>query len=321
MPSDTFYGADAQMRIGLMADKDTDPTAWWPLQFIRGTFNPQKDRIDRPRLGAARHNALDPVKPIPGFQRGSFDLVFDADTAQTPRVLRALLGAPATTGASAPYTHVWNSGVKAPQLACIQILTGDTGDKVRIYRGLTLGAISQQVSGDQVQNFDLQISGRYLSQARATDWLSGTLNSFPGEAPCYRAVFRVDGTAASNTLEGSWSWDRQLTDDAFLSAVAELTGLRPGGGTLTGSARFRAVGEAFDDIADADTQFAPDLQLLGTVSGHSITLAHLHALLNKPALEIPGPAILERNISWFGYQTDTEPGARITILNAVASYA
>lgn len=320
MPVDTFYGADCEFRIGHMADKDTDPTAWHKLQFMTMTQGQQRDRKARPKLGAGRHNALDPVKPIPGFFRTSSDLVVDADSRQLPRLLRDLLGAPATTGpVGGLYTHVWNSGVTTPQYAAIQLRTA--ADQVRVWRGLTLGALAISGTGEQVQDYDVQLSLRGLTRERPADWLAGAAEALPVESPMSRAVFRIDGAAATNTLNANWSWDRQLTEDVFLSTTANLSGLRPDGGVLTGSARFRAVAEAFDDIEEADTVFAPDIQMLGVNAGHTIKFEHPHAQFAAAPLEIPGPGLIERTYSWSGHQDATTPGARITIVNDVASYA
>ncbi len=317
MTTDVFYGADCELRIGLMADQDTDPTEWWSLPFITFTPAPQRERIDRPKLGVARHNPLDPVKPIPGFLRLVGDLVVDGDAAHLPVYLFCLLGAPATTGAG-PYTHVFASGAVAPRYAALQLKVG--ADDIRVYRGLTLGAISLQVGAEQTRNFDIQLSLRGLSRDREADWLVGDLEADPAESVIHRTVFRVGGTAAANTLDGSWSWDRQLAEDAFLSTKAELSGLRPGGGLHTGQARFRAVGKSFDILEEDDTVSAFDFQMLGATAGHQIRFEHPNALLAAPPLAINGPALIERTFSWVGHQTDSAPASKITVINATAAY-
>jgi hypothetical protein len=321
MPTDdVFYGADSEMRIGIMADANTDPTAWQTMEFIQATFSPQRERRVRAKLGSPRNNALDPIKPIPGFERLSADIVTDADSRQTPRWLRNLLGAPTTTGPSSGiYTHVFASGSKTAALCAIQVRTGAA--EIRIYRGLTLGALSLQASGEQTRDYDLSYSMRGLSRARAADWLTGTVAAVPAEAPISRTLFRADGVAAANTLDAQWSWDRQLAEDVFLSPTARISGVRPNGGALTGRARFRAVGAAFDTIEEGDTIFAPDLQMLGVVASHEIKLEHPHAQLNAPPLAIGGPGLMERTFDWFGFQDASTPGARITIKNDVASFA
>lgn len=320
MPNDIFYGSESELRLGIMADADTDPTAWHTLEFMSASFAVQRERRPRPKAGSTRHNPLDPIKPRAGFLRISADIVLDADTRQLARWLRDLVGAPATSGpAGSIYTHVWSSGATDVALAAIQVRTAD--DEIRVYRGLTLGAISLQATGEQTQDYDIQLSLRGMSRARVADWLTGTAAAVPTEAPVLRTVFRVDGTAADNTLDASWSWDRGITEDLFLSTTPEVSGLRPGPSALSGRAQFRAVGAAFDDLEEDDTVFAADLQMLGVETGHEIKLEHPQAQLNAPALTIPGAGLVERTVDWFGFQDAADPGARITIKNDVTSYA
>lgn len=321
MPNDLYYGSDASMRIGIMADANTDPTVWWQVEFISASFAPSRDRKARPKLGVQRQNALDPIKPIDGFFRLSGDLVADADVRMLPRLLRCVLGVPTTTGpVLGLYTHTWTSGSKTPALCAVQLRLG-TSAKVRVYRGVTLGALAVQGGGEQVQDYDVQIGLRGLSRARVADWLAGTVNAVPAAAPANRAVFRANGVAASNTLSASWSYDRGLTEDAFLSPKAELSDVRPGPSSLTGSAQFRAVGDAFDDFEEAGDVLAADLQLVGLTTGHEIRFEHPHAQLNAAPLAIAGPAEIERTFAWMGHQDATTAGAQIVVVNDVASYA
>lgn len=317
MTTDVFYGADCELRIGLMADKDTDPTRWWSLPFISFTPAPQRERIDRPKLGAPRHNPLDPIKPIPGFLRLAGDLVVDADAAHLPVYLHCLLGEPVTTGAG-PYTHVFASGSPVPRYAALQLKVG--ASDIRVYRGFTLASLAAQIGAEQTRNFDIQLSLRGLSRGRVTSWLSGDLEADPAESVIHRAVFRRNGTAAENILDGSYSWDRQISEDAFLSTEARLSGVRPGGGLHTGQARFRAVGEAFDILEEEDTVSAFDFRMLGATAGHEIRLEHSNAMLAAAPLAIPGPGLIERTFSWTSHQTASAPASKITVINATATY-
>lgn len=320
MPTDIFYGADAELRIGVMADKDTLPTAWHVAEFMSLTAAPATERRERPKLGVARHNPLDPLKPREGIKRVGLDVVLDADSLGTPRWLRALLGAPATGAAvSGIYPHVWSSGGVTPAYCAIQVRVG-TG-KVYLYRGVTLGALAFSFTGEQTQDFDLQLSLRGLERSREDDWLSGTVTEAPAEAPVYRTVFRVDGVSVSDTLAAAYTWDRQLAEDLFASTTAAVSGLRPNGGVHTGNVRFRAMGETFEDMEEDGTVFAADVQLIGVEVGHEIVLAHPQAMLQPGALEIAGPALIERTWNYVGHQDDDTPAAQITVKNNVTSYA
>lgn len=319
MPNDVFYGADCEVRIGIMADADTDPTAWFNLEFISLTVTPTRDRNPRPKLGRTLNNTLDPVKPVDGFLRIAAELVVDADTRMFPRLLRLCMGAPTTTGASAPYTHVWGSGSKAVNLFAIQVRTA--AGEVRVFRGMIFSALSTDGKGDQVENYDMKFSLKGKSRERVADWLTGTTTALTVAAPGYRMVYLSDDVEASNVLSASWSYDRQLAEDLFLSQTPEVAGNRPNGGAHTGQAQIRAVGAAFDDLEEDGTVFDAKLQVVGLVSGHLITLEHTNCLFNAAPVVVNGPGELERTFAWTGHQTAADPATRITVVNDVASYA
>lgn len=320
MPADVYYGADCEIRVGLMADASTDPIAWFNLEFMSLTVTPTRERKDRPKLGRARHNVLDPIKPVAGFFKLAAELVIDADSRQVPRWLRLGLGAPATTGpTSGIYTHVWSSGSPTPVYFALQVKTAS--NKIRIYRGLTIAAISTQGQGEQTKDYDLSISLRGLTREKVAAFIGGSPDAVPAEATINRAVFKTDSVAASNTLSASWSFDRQLAEDAFLTPTPALAGLRPGGGVHTGQAQFRAVADVFDDMEEGDTVFNATLSMLGVTTGHEINLEHPRALLQAAPLPISGPALIERTVSWVGHQDGTTPASKITVKNDVASYA
>ena len=102
MPDDIWYGSDSEVWVGVMADATTLPTTWEYLPIVRATFTPSKEQRDRPQIGIARENSLDPIKPIEGFKRVSGSIVVDADARRFGRWARMGLGAPATTGRARP---------------------------------------------------------------------------------------------------------------------------------------------------------------------------------------------------------------------------
>jgi hypothetical protein len=233
--NDEFYGADAELRIGLMADAATDPTTWQKLEFMSLTAAASTERRTRAKLGAStRHNPLDPTKPRKGFSRVAMDIVVDGDTLQLPLWLRHTLGAPTTTGpATGIYTHLWASGGKAVQYCAIQVRPDPTS-KVYVYRGLTLDALAVSYTGENTQDFDISIALKGLRRQRVADWLTGTVTAAPAEAPVYRAVHRIDGVAPGNVLQGAWSWNRNVAEEIFASTTAAPVGLRPGRGRPCG---------------------------------------------------------------------------------------
>ena len=322
MPTDLWYGADCETRIGRRANLATAPTAWQAIDFMSVTVNPTQEWRERAKIGnpAARHNALDPIQPRPGFERVAAELVLDADSRNLPLWLRYAMGAPATAAASALYAHTWASGGKTEQYFDLAVKVGTTD--VRVYEALTLAQISANVTGENTQDFDLNLSLRGLRRATPlTAFPAGTVTAAPAEAPMLRCLFEVDDVAADAFLSGSFSYDRQIQEGVFLSATPTVSKLTPNGGSHSGSATFRAIGAAFDAMEVGQTVFEPAFAYLGLVSGHKIRLEHPQALLAPSPMPIQGVGMIERSLNWSPFQSASAPAARIVVTNDVTSYA
>mgnify|MGYP001809753620 CR=1 FL=1 len=319
---DVYYGSDAEVRIGFRADRDTPPEDWFNVEFNTFGVNKQTNKVQRPRLGAARQNRLDPLRPREGIQRFNWSTVIDGDLLMLALWLRAALGAPTTTG-SGPYTHTWASGDRTERYFDIAIRRGS--EKVTWVQACSLGAVSSDFGGDNSQDFDITLSGMARNRTRPADWPAGDVVTVPTPAPAIRAQFLIDGTAVDQVPNGGWTWDRNLQGDFYAAKDAAgdklVNYLRPGPApTHSGRVTYRAHGSDFEDIADVGTEFAAEIRYLGVTAGHSIRFAHPQANMN----DIPddtGVGVFERSLSWSGHQDASDPALRITIVNAVTSYA
>ena len=321
MPADVWYGGDCETRIGRRTNLATAPTVWQACDFMQLTITPTQEWRERAKIGnpAVRANVLDPTRPRKAFFRLTGELVLDLDSRSLPIWLRHSMGAPATAAASALFAHTFASGSKAEQYFDLAVKVG-TND-VRVYEGLTLGQISAQVTGENTQDFNINLSLRGLRRTKLTDFPVSEVTAAPAEAPMLRAMFEVDDVAADNMLSGSFSYDRQLQEGIFLSPTPTVSSNRPNGGAHTGSATFRAIGAVFDVMEEADATFKAAISYLGVVMGHKIKLEHPHALLQPSPLPIQGVGMIERTLNWAPFQAPDAPAARIIITNDVAAYA
>lgn len=324
MPTDVFYGADCEIRIGRRANATTPPiaAAWQAVEFMQLTVNPTQEWRERPKLGVSgkRVNTLDPIKPRKAFFRLTAELVIDMDSRQLPVWLRHAVGAPAAAVANGDlYDHVWSSGGKGEMYFDLQVKVG-TSD-VRVFEGLTLASLGASLAGENTQDFDGNLSLRGLSRRKINAFEGDAPIACPAEAPMLRAQYLVDDVAADNTLSANFSWDRALSEGLFLSATPTISSNRPNAGAgHTMSASFRAIGEAFDDIEVGETVFGAAIQYLGVEEDHLIRLEQPNSMLAPGALPIPGPGMLERTFNSAGHQTSSVAATVITVTNDVAAY-
>lgn len=327
MANDVFYGADCELRLGLMADKDTMPTAWWNLEFNRLAITPNRTMVKRPRIGAARDNKLDPLKARLGLERFTADLVVDGDTLMLGRWLRAFLGAP-TTGAAVGgiYPHVWESGAKTEIYCAIAVRAGT--DKVHVLKAVSLSSMSTQWGGENVQDFDIQTALMAINRTREDDWPSGTVTTVTTPAPILRGGLLINGTAADQVPSAGFTWDRNLQADAYANtgtASRLVNYLRPGSDpSHSGQATVRSFGTVYDVLGDGasndTTDFSAEQRLIGVTTGHMLKLAHPTAQMAQLPLEV-GEGVIERQLSWTGHQVSDGPALTISLLNNVSSYA
>ena len=325
MPNDVFYGADCELRIGVMADKDTMPTVWQKIEFNSLTITPSQTLVQRPRLGAARANSLDGLKSRRGLERVAADLTVDGDTYTLPLLLRCALGAPTSTqeGVTSIYDHVWAPGAKSEIYFALAVRAG--AEKVHVLKAAALSALSTQFGGENVQDFDVQMTLKAISRSRDADWPAGTVTALPTPAPILRGQLLVNAAAADQTTSASFTYDRNLLDDAYLAtstpATKTVSYLRPGPQPVhTGRATVRAFGSAYDDLADAGDTLAAELRLLGVTTDHMVKLAHANAELEQPPLQV-GEGVIERTFNWRGFQASAAGAVAITVVNDVDAYA
>lgn len=324
MPNDIWYGGDCETRIGRRPDLNTAPTSWQAVEFLSLTVNPSQEWRPRNKLGnpGIRKNVLDPTRPRKGFFRLSAELVLDADTRQLAIWLRYAMGSPvASTEVEEDvlYEHAFESGSKAEQYFDLAIKVGDAD--VRIYEGLTLSQISTQFTGENTQDFNINISLAGLRRKKAAAFPAGTVAAAPAEAPVLRAVFRFDNVAADSILSGSFSYGRTLQEGIYLSPTVNVSSLRANGGQHSGTVSYRAIGADFDIREESETPFAASFDLVGVIEHHKISLQHPQALLAPSPLPVDGPGAIERTINWSPYQTASGAAARIVITNDVEQYS
>lgn len=319
MSTDIFFGQGAEVRVGLHPTPTTDPTAWFNLEVVRLSLQPGRDRRDRPLLGVPLHNPLDQRKKVAGLEQVQGELVVPFDTRQLARWLALGWAAPVTTGTGPLYTHSWASGVTTARQFALQLSYG--ASDIRIFRGLTISALSVDGQGEQVEDFDVRLSVRGVRSEDATAWLVGAVTAVPAQAPVRRVTFGVDGVDTARCDSAAWSVDRQVEAEVFLSATPVVSGVRPTDGVGTGSATFRSVGRVYDLLEAGDTAFAARFRGHGRVTNHQVDLGFPVARLAPSPRLVDGPGLVQRTWSFDAEQAATTPVATLAVTNDVVTYA
>lgn len=101
-------GARAQMALAFESVYGMPPTAgdFWKMPFASSGLGSEQPLLTSELLGYGR----DPITPVKDAITSEGDIVIPLDARFLGVWLKALFGEPTTTGASAPYTHTFNSG-------------------------------------------------------------------------------------------------------------------------------------------------------------------------------------------------------------------
>ena len=202
----------ARSYLGI-AKEVTKGTPVAPTDFIPVMANKMKpmDVIGELYDQGARGSLVKDYAYIQGRSNSTYDFggaVF-ADTFGY--VLAGVLGSVATSGASAPYTHVisllnaTSTGADAQPIA--YTLTDFYAANVRAYPGIQFHDMSLKFTADGLLEYD----------AKGTGWLSSSAStptpSFSSvlPTPVWQATVSVGGTTISNVVDGSIDMTRDVT--------------------------------------------------------------------------------------------------------------
>lgn len=313
------FGRDAAMAIGVQADFDTVAAedGYTSIPFYSHSFGRNQKLEDDPVLGEGRGRS--PAEPTQGLPDPGGDLVVPLDLGNAGFYLRALMGAPATTG-EGDFTHIFKPGNAIPAHT-IEILNraGDYSQHV----GLMLDKLALGVA-------------RESGYRRATlSWKHKTENTLAASAagaiaaaitadrmPAFRGALKKDNVKIGETVNASLTLANNLT--AFdVTDQGEPGGYDLGEFAFTGSLTARFTSTALYDAADDGDIFALEFGWVLSAT-KSLLIRAGKVKIEKSSKPISGPQGLQQTYNFRAHydaaEADKAPVVA-TLKNQVASYA
>lgn len=231
--------ASVRSYLGI-AKETTKGTAVAPTDFIPVAKDSLKpvDIIDPLYDTGLRGSNVLNYNYIPGRTRSTFDFggaVF-ADTVGYG--LAGILGAVATTGASAPYTHTISllnsltSGTDTQPLS--YTLTDFNGETVRRYPGCQVSDFSLKFNADGMLEYDVKTTG--WASSTTTDPTPTFSTVLP--TPVWRGTVTIGGSAVATSMEGNIDMKRPVTPIYGVSNTQNPYQVFLGALEVTGSIKF-----------------------------------------------------------------------------------
>lgn len=308
-------GARTQVAFSPETAFRTLPTSGWRTLLVSGITLTHGHEANADEV-VQGHDARMPVR---GPTTAELALRMPLDTAAIGIPLRALLGAPTTTG-TGPYTHTFDPVAPSSPIRTYSIEQFDPD-----------GPVSRRVRGAAATRLQFTVSARGISHA-AMDWIAAAVDI--NTATAASGATALTGTVLSNTLanltlDGS-SAGPVLSADISVEAPREFDYYVDGNAepdAVVLADRYRASARLRARITDTSllnrltNGTETNLQIVWQVSANeSLTVRLPRARCDRASGRTEGPGGLELDLEFVSAAGASLPSVRFILVNGVASY-
>jgi len=276
-------GARAQLLLAKESVYGTPPVSGFVLMpFASTTLGQEQPLIENELLGYGR----DPLPPSRDAITADGQVVIPVDAQGIGHWLTGLLGAPVTTGASAPYTHTFQSG-------------GYTLPSYSIEKGTPEVPRYEMFSGCKVDfmEFQAQRSGQLQATvglvAQGMEADTSTNGGTPSDLTLIRfghfnGAVKRDGVAIGNIVSMSMRYANNLDRIEVIRSDGKIDGADPSIAALTGQIVVRFADTVLhDQAADGDPcelelSWVIDAETSLTLTAHAVYLPQVRNPLDGP---------------------------------------
>lgn len=276
-------GINAILRAGFESTYGTPPagTAFHQVPFVSSAIGEEQALLDDDELGGGREG----FDPVPDVVNNAGDIVVPVDTDAIGVWLKALLGAPTSTG-TGTFTHTFNSGSVAlpslslevgnPEVPSFSTNYGAVANSMRIAMarsGLLNATMSMIAQGEQPHAATSIAAAAALVRGSRFAQAAGQVS--------------MGGSALGNVVSTDFTFSNGLDTVENIRSDGRIDGVDPGKISMTGTLTVRF---ADNTLMDAATSGAPVSINFGWTRGPAsllFTLARVY--LPKPKRPITGP--------------------------------
>ena len=309
------YGANAQLLGKFETVYGTPPSGnYIKFPFVSTDLGSEQGLIASDLLGQGR----DPSQPIRDVIRVEGNVVVPVDLRNFGHWLKALMGAPTTTG-TGPYTHTFASG--AASLPSIALEVGMP--EVPIFfteAGVRVNSAQLTFARSGAANATLNCIAQGETDAGVTGGgtpTTATLTRFNQ----FQASIKKDGVQLGNVTGAQLTYSNNLERIETIRSDGKIDGADPTIAALTGNIEVRFADTTLIDAATDNTPL--ELAFAYTIDADkSLTFTAHEVYLPKPKLAISGPGGVQATFDWQAAKA-TSPARMLTVVlkNDVASYA
>ena len=308
------YGANTQLLGKFETVYGTPPTGnYIKFPFVSSDLGSEQGLIASDLLGQGR----DPSQPIRDVIRVEGNVVVPVDLRNFGHWLKALLGAPTTTG-TGPYTHTFASG--AASLPSIALEVGMLDVPIFFTEaGVRVNSAQLSFSRSGAANATLNCIAQGETDAGVTGGgtpTTATLTRFNQ----FQASIKKDGVQLGNVTGAQLTYSNNLERIETIRSDGKIDGADPTIAGLTGSIDVRFADTTLIDAATNNTPVILEFGYVIDASRSLIFTAH-QVYLPKPKLSITGPGGVQASFNWQAAKPDAGQMLTVTLTNDVEDYA
>ncbi len=264
----------------------------------------------------------DPVEPFDGDTEVSGDIVVPVDCRAFPYWLKLLLGAPVTTGDSAPYTHVFKVSDTTPS-GILQCKFGTDPLSYGLFKGAKVSSMSMSVGGDGELTATFSIAGREATysntdyDANATAVVLKRLNNF-------KAKLKKDGADFAKVTQFDINIDNGLdTSIRTIGGEGMVYDIPEGIMNVSGSMTTLFTGLDLITAAENSTEMSLELKIdVDENNSMTILLPEVQSQYQGPQVEgATGITVEAPFVGYYNNDVTNNSCVVITVKNDVSSYA
>lgn len=287
-------------------------------------------------LAASRNNvqpntiSSDRSRPRPGA--GNYDISGNLNVELAPETvgffLRHVLGAPTTTGASAPYTHTFRPTALPTGLIVEKDWTDNIASKVEHFLGCRVGQATIDIPQEGAATLSMQLQGAKYAIASAV--LDASLAD-PGHTGWFApdCTVKVGGSTVTTVKSVQFTVNNNMDGGRYaLGSGGERIDLPEGFADVSGSVTAIVSTDLFSGyidkaVARTDTTLEVILTfgngLGGSAGNENLSLKLDHAQIELATPPITSPGGMEVTFTFTGYKSgSTDKGLVAVLLSPLA---
>ena len=308
------YGANAQVLAAFETTYGVAPASGFvKFPFVSSSLGSEQGLIDSDILGQGR----DPAAPSRDVIKVEGDMVVPVDLRFFGHWLKALLGAPNTTGTD-PYDHVFGSGAMALPSLSVEVGMPEV-PAFFLIGGVRLNSMALNFQRSGHANATFNAIGQGEERFAASQ--AGTPATHPFKRfGQFQGQVKLDGALLANLTGASLTYTNNLERIETIRSDGKIDGADPTIAALTGAIEVRFADTALLDKATSGDPVALEFAYVISATEQLVIEAH-EVYLPKPKRAISGPGGVQASFDWRAANNSAAGRMMaVTLTNDVESY-